>query len=533
VGWDASLSVFGSRACLASIVTLGAALRLWQYGTNASLRADEGNMALNLVSRSLAGVLAPLDYGQVAPVGWLAVEKVAITAFGQGELVLRLLPLLASLAALPLFWAVARQTLTGVAVPVAVTLFALGTPFIFYAAQLKPYASDIAVALLVLLGVIDFRQRGADWGRAWRLGVLGALVVWVSHTAVLVLAGLGASLALLTWGAPDRRGAARPLALVLLLWTTSAGSAALIASHGMTPAAEAYLEQFWAGGFMPIPPRTFRDVVWPVAALSNVFAGGGFRYPLPGVFFAFAVLGAWALSRRASDMALLLIAPVAVTLVASAVHVYPFAGRVVLFLFPMFLILAAAGVEHLRTLPVPHGAGLGGLGVALCAGLAVVALARDFPPYRPEDLKPVLAAVQQARRPGDRVYVYYGGEKAFRYYGPRYGIRPGEYVIGGCWRENPRAYLRELDGFRGAPRVWVIVTHALPWLGEDALILDYLDRIGRRQATLQGPLREQGTGAAAAYLYDLSDPARLSQASGETYALPPGSGTDARGAWSC
>ena len=104
----------------------------------------------------------------MAPVGWLLAEKAAITVLGDGELALRLVPLLASLAALPLFAAVARRTLEPRAVVLSLALFALSPTVIFYAAQVKPYASDIAVALLLLGGVLDLDRRGADGGRAER-----------------------------------------------------------------------------------------------------------------------------------------------------------------------------------------------------------------------------------------------------------------------------------------------------------------------------------------------------------------------------
>ena len=49
-------------------------------------------------------------------------------------------------------------------------------------------------------------------------------------------------------------------------------------------------------------------------------------------------------------------------------------------------------------------------------------LLRDPPPYAPEPLKPVLETMRQAWQPGDRIYVYYGGEKAFVYYARRFGF---------------------------------------------------------------------------------------------------------------
>ena len=116
--------------------------------------------------------------------------------------------------------------------------------------------------------------------------------------------------------------------------------------------------------------------------------------------------------------------------------------------------------------------------------------------------------MRQAWQPGDRAYVYYGGEKAFLYYARRFGFAPEDYVLGRCAREDPRVYLRELDAFRGRPRTWLVVTHAVP--EETTAIRSYLDRIGTRRASFEAG-NAPGTrrsDRARVDLYDLSDPAR-------------------------
>ncbi len=174
----------------AALCALGAALRLWQYATGASLWADEANMALNIVERPLGSLLGPLDHRQVAPPGWLLLQKAAVTLFGDGERALRLVPLLGSLAALPLGWHVARRVLpAGLGPPLALGLLATGLPFIFYAAQAKPYATDVAVALLLLALALAVHLDGPGDGRALRLGLAGAIAPWVSYPAILVNAG--------------------------------------------------------------------------------------------------------------------------------------------------------------------------------------------------------------------------------------------------------------------------------------------------------------------------------------------------------
>jgi hypothetical protein len=265
--------------------------------------------------------------------------------------------------------------------------------------------------------------------------------------------------------------------------------------------------------------------------VTTVYGGGGLRYPAPGIFVALAALGAWALWRRARDRAWLLLGPVLATFAASALQAYPFSPRLVLFLFPAFLILTAAGPEALARLGGATGRRAGAIATLLCAGLAVYGLVRDPPPYAPEPLKPVLERLYRAWQPGDRVYVYYGAEKAFVYYARRLGLPAGTYTLGACARQDPRVYLRELDALRGAPRAWVVFAHATR--GEDAVLLGYLDRIGTRRAAFRAAGRAPGPRTdeyADAYLYDLSDPARLAAATSDTHPTPP-----ARPAaeWSC
>ncbi len=520
----------------AALCAFGAALRLWQYAVEASLWADEANMALNIVERPLGSLLGPLDYRQVAPPGWLLLQKAAVTLLGEGERALRLVPLLGSLAALPLGWHVARRVLpAGLGPPLALGLLATGLPFIFYAAQAKPYATDVAVALLLLALALAVHLDGPGHGRAFSLGLAGAIAPWLSYPAILVDAGVVAALAAAAFlgRARGRAPRWRPLVLVALAWGVSVAGAVFWARGTVTPDDTLYMQRFWAHDFMPLPPREMRDLGWPIARLTTIYGGGGLRYPAPGIFLALAVLGAWELWRRDRVRGWLLLAPIAATFGAAALHVYPFEPRVVLFLVPACLVLTAAGPEALGRLAGTQRQRVVTLATVACAALALLGLLRNPPPYAPEPLKPVLQAMRQAWQPGDRMYVYYGGEKAFLYYARRYGFAAADFVMGRCAREDPRLYLRELDAFRGAARVWLVVTHAVP--EETTALRSYLDRIGIRRASFEagnvpGTRRSD---RARVDLYDLSDPGRLATATADTFSLPSPAGGGPGAAWSC
>ena len=120
-----------SARFLTVLVVIGVALRVWAYAANTSLWLDEILLARNIIALPLRDLITqPLLLDQVAPRGFLLVEKLAVLTFGDRELALRLFPFLCGIAGLFLFRRLAERALDGLAVPFAVALFALGIRFI-------------------------------------------------------------------------------------------------------------------------------------------------------------------------------------------------------------------------------------------------------------------------------------------------------------------------------------------------------------------------------------------------------------------
>jgi uncharacterized membrane protein len=177
---------------------LGGALRFAQYLANRSLWLDEAFLALNVVQRPFSQLLQPLDDEQVAPIAYLLAEKLAVITPGDNEYALRLFPCLAGIAALLLFYAVAKSCLAPKGLLISLVLFAVSGPLSYYSSEVKQYSSDVTVALLLYFLVLRYVERGELSGRsAVLLGTGGAIAIWFSHPAIFVLAGIGASLALL------------------------------------------------------------------------------------------------------------------------------------------------------------------------------------------------------------------------------------------------------------------------------------------------------------------------------------------------
>ena len=250
---------------------------------------------------------------------------------------------------------------------------------------------------------------------------------------------------------------------------------------------------------MPLPPRSLRDLGWPVARLTTVYGGrrapvpGAGRLPRPGRRSAPGRSGG-----GPRDLAWLLLGPILATFGAAALHVYPFEPRLVLFLFPAFLLLTAAGPGGGRDgSPGPLRRWRDGAPSGSRRWRAprspLFGLVRDPPPYAPEPLKPVLvgdAPGLAARRPRLRLLRRGEGVRLLR---AALRLRAGAYVLGALRPRGPAPLpARARRGSGGRPRVWLVVAHAA--LGERRdPPSSYLDRIGTRRASYQATGRAPGS----------------------------------------
>jgi hypothetical protein len=514
------------RAAIAGLLLLiaGAALRLAEYGGDQAQWIDEIAVSRNILERATGDLLTrPLAYDQSAPPGFLLIEKVTTRLLGTSDYALRIFPLFGSLIALIVFRRLARRVLDGSGPIVALALFAASPPLVVYAAQVKQYSSDAAAAVLLLWLSVDFVEGRPRKPRAMLLGLAGAAAVWFSQAAVLLLAGLGAALGLLRWR--DRRiteSSRPPLFSVLALWGLSSVAALLVGLRIVTPATRAYLRQFWAAGLLPVPLTNAFTHVWPLDQLVMLFGRGwqaSHGYPVSVLYVVLLVCGLVSFTRHRPRVATLLISPIAVTLGAAIARQYPFSDRLILFLLPVFFLAIAESVERARRRAAAIKPALGTIVVLLLVGPAIYPAFAARPPYRLEDMKPILAHVQAHWRAGDRMYVYYGAGPAVIYYADRYGVDPGAYMLGGCHRGDPRRYLQELDALRGQPRVWIAITHAVPFFHEREAILAYLDAIGIQRDAFSVASHTAGFQypPAEVLLYDLSDPARLRTATSASF----------------
>ena len=501
-----------------ALVVIGVGLRLWQYLADTSMWFDEFSIARNITERSLGQLLTqPLGFEQTAPLGFLAILKISSALFGTSDMSLRFFPFLCGIASVFVFRRVAERTLSGSAVPVAVALFALSPPLIRYSTELKQYGGDVLIILLLTLIAVNLCARTPTVRECIRAGLLGAVTILFSQSAVLVLAGIGAALTL-RFLLRYRELPRRVVVVTVPIWACAALVGLFSARHFMTAHTMEFMHWFWRTrlGFLPLPTSAGGFAIWTRDRFTQFFDTMS-GYPLPLVYTALMVIGFVVLWRR-RDVALIILGPILVTFAAAVAQQYPFRMRVVLFLLPSLLIAAAAAVgwiiDRLNAISRPLGAAV----AAAAMVPPVAAIALRPPPYSAEQFKPVLAYVQAHRQPGDRVYVYSNAFQAISRYGALYGMPVGTYDAGVCDENSTGPFLADVDRYRGAQRLWMISSSVPDWRPARQAIRKYLRTIGVARDSFQ-LVSVPPLDPVSAELFDLSDTIRLKSASAASFAV--------------
>jgi 4-amino-4-deoxy-L-arabinose transferase-like glycosyltransferase len=394
------------------VIAAGAALRLARWLDNRSLWLDESFLALNLIDKSWTEIVGQLDYEQGAPPGFLLIESASVALFGDGERALRLFPLIAAIASLFLFHAVARRFLRPLPALLALVLFATNESLLYYSSEVKPYASDVAVGLLLVLLYLRFDARAAEGFSASRLlplALAGIGAVWLSFPAAFVLAAIFAAFLVRAWQLGQLRAAAR-LAPVAVLLVASFLALFAVASRNIT-----FLSTSLAFGEAEDGGSVLKETVQE--AWSTIVDPIGFKQGTHGLAALLALFGVLGLARRDRLARLaLLVVPLVLAFVAAAIGKYPLGGRFSLFLVPFALLLVVRGVHELVNLSRKPALVAAPIAVFLALPTVAVAARQLVNPVRRENVRPVLEYVAERWHPGDALYVYRNAQYALRYY---------------------------------------------------------------------------------------------------------------------
>jgi len=503
-----------------------------RYLHNTPLWFDESVYAVDIINRSITDFIHPSsEFLQVQALGFYIYEKFAVNIFGTSEYAFRLAPFLFSIISLFLFYKIAKHFTNTRAACIALTLFAILDPLIYYSTELKPYSGDVVFTLLIL-SLATYKGEELNVQRIFMLTVVGAIVILLSNPSVFVLGGVWAGL-LLSCLKRREWAKCRGLLIVSIIWALiflavyfTYYRIMIVAMSEHVSLEKAFeMEQF----IMPFPPRSLVDVKWLIDFFFDTFLFQDSimyvkRVTLSGLMaFAFLV-GSVSMFLDKREKFYILLFPILLTLLAAAMHQYPFKGRQILFLVPMFLIIISEGAEYIRSRinekSVIIGAVFMGLLFIYPASWAAYHVKK---PLIRSEIKQVLSYIKQNWQEGDFVYLHFFTQYEFEYYTQYhpapYKFDKNEYVIGigprgwyDKWRRNKlperyrniddqsrydliKEYMHDLDQMKGRKRVWILFGGDITM---ENFFLSHLDSIGKRHDSFGK------AGLGMTYLYDLS-----------------------------
>lgn len=370
--------------------SLVAIMASWNLVAMRSLWLDEAMLSINFLERSLLGLLEPLGYNQVAPIGFLVLEKLSGMLCGYSNLSLRIVPFLGFLIGWIGLYGGLRETLgqrKGWPELVGLLIGAAFRP-LDYAIEVKQYTFDAMVWAWAFWGIAALISGKLSVRRLRDMALIasmGVVMLCFSNVAVLVLFGFGvawlAQLILLkSWA--EIRPAIGTMAIWVLAFILY--YFAFLHNH---PSKD-FMIQFWSAedAFMPLDGRIW---AWVPMAFNRFFHFllkfhfWGFRHLY--IFVLLAVWG-WFRVKRNSAMALFFLVPLSMHLVLSGLQIYPFQGRLAMWHFPGIAIGFAA---WLSSIDQTHRHPLPSLALVLCVCLNFAHTLSRMPSTR-RDLQPIL-----------------------------------------------------------------------------------------------------------------------------------------------
>jgi hypothetical protein len=474
------------------IIGCGIVLAVYQYVYNRSLWHDEAVLSLNIINRDFHGLTKPLDFAQVAPIGFLWVTKIFVLIFGDNEYALRLFPLISFLTAIPLFYLlVERLAKDKLIALLSTSIFCITKNLLVYSSEVKSYSVDVLVTVLILY--LSFSLSFRKGGSLAIYAVAGGMAVWFSTAAIIILSVCG--LYLLYQETYRKKNWGMLIPFMAWMVSFSIYFVEFIYRH---PNRKYQITDFQQS-FMPLNPLSGEFYGFLLNAVKEMHVNLGFGrfWPIP---FALSLIGvAYLIRNRCFRTLYFFLAPITVHLAMSGLKMYPFIGRLILYTTPMTILVFSIGIyaafdvfqTQLIKLPLS----------ALIVPVLVMfyPLARDFP-IENQEIKKSLSFVKKHSRSDVPIYVYYGSYPAFTYYKDKMGIL-NPIIFGTLTPGQSGIHEEDLNNLRG--KVYLLFSHVYPFTPEDNEELYAVNFLLNNGAELLDTRKFRGS---SVYVFDIKSP---------------------------
>ncbi|MCC5929838.1 MAG: glycosyltransferase family 39 protein [Cyclobacteriaceae bacterium] len=440
------------------LIVIGVILRLRQYLFNRDFWVDEAMLATNLENRGFIDLLKPLDFIQIAPMGFLYLQKITIELFGYDERIYRLWPLLFGILSMFFFYKLLQKLANPVVTTISLAIFVFSYKLIYYSSELKQYSLELMVAIIFYFLILDEKITQFSSKRLLWIGLYGAIAVWFSFSIVFVMVTVGLWILFELIRQKQFSVWYRYLPMGLMWLVSFVIYYFTIIIHYK----ENQLLQirYWTieNKWMPLNFTTSSDFLWFFDVLGEYFihVAGAWNVEALYAFFILFACVFYIFHKQYHHLVFIIIIPLFMLL--SALKVIPFAGRVLLFTSAGSIILLVSGLYFLSDVRDRFKKPIFILLVSLVLFQPFMISAFQFiRPNVEEEIKPTLEYVIKFAKPDDVLYVSYFSTPTFDYYLKDFPELNQYKIVYG--EDVPRRYLisdNDLHSIDGNSRVWII-----------------------------------------------------------------------------
>lgn len=454
-----------------NLLLIAGGLHLFGFFRETSFFLDELNLARNIAELSYFDLFFPLKYQQYAPPFFLFMVKGSADVFGYSECGLRLIPLLASLGSMILFYALLKQFFRNwlLIYPLILLIFN------FYLYQqgmaLKQYSLDILLTILWVL--LTIKTRNLNTQNCLYFAVLGSLSVWLSMPVVFILTGVGIYFIFQKWhqvslNFHNNQLLIKPFLPIFLMigtWLVSFGILFWVnLRHGIQTSG---LQQYHTTYFLEMP-TSVTNIQQSWSIIVSIFRAivGKTAIAIGWGILCF-ILGVFQIWKREKSWLLLLLVPILTCFFASILHYYSLIIRLTLFLFPLLIIIMGFGVVFLFEKMISTNktknsiATIVLLAFMVFSGIHRNALSYLWTEYVRGNPRLILNKISQSDESNLPLYATDFGVPAYDFYTKYYKRRiiiDSKTVFYGEW-DDDLIVLAEKWKRQGIDRIWIFDSH--------------------------------------------------------------------------
>jgi hypothetical protein len=362
--------------------------------------------------------------------------------------------------------------------------------------------------VMVLLAVFYFllKDHKAEKNKYGILGIVGVIAIFLSNVTPIILSTCGLYL-LYEQFFVKKSKKIFPLFLVFASWLFffSLYYFFFIYNHPLRD----FMTRFWSfyGAFLPFDNPleflitktkmilTVLSAYYPgYSLLPNFMLGAGFCCTAVLLITGILIL----LRKKKVAILILTLAPITIHLFLSAFQLYPFSKRLILYTFSCLIIVCAFGFEFILKF-VFSKLKMEKFRAFVVAIIPVIFLLAGRPvAMETEETKKSIKYIEERINEGDKIYVYFSAQRAYKYYEDIEFMNIKADIIEGNYNRQGALFdfgdLDELEQLHG--KNWLLFAHTFD---DEETIVNRLDSIGIKK------LQVFQTTGSSAYLYDFGE----------------------------